>query len=86
MARNVAVISSALPSISEIITHNYSGLLYPTNNSALLTDCIITLMNNNNLRLKLIENARLEYINKFKLEIYIKKITNLINKNINNNE
>jgi len=86
MATNVAVISSALPSISEIITHNYSGLLYPTNNSALLTDCIITLMNNNNLRLKLIENARLEYINKFKLEIYIKKITNLIYKNINNNE
>jgi glycosyltransferase involved in cell wall biosynthesis len=86
MATNVVVVSSALPSISEIIIHRYSGLLYPTNNLALLTDCINTLMNDSNLRLKLIENARLEYLNKFKLEIYIKNITNLINRTVNNNE
>ena len=78
MAMKVPIISSELPSISEIISHEENGLLYPCNNSNLLANCIEILLNDPLLREKIVENGFNCYLNKFTLNIYINNIYNIL--------
>jgi glycosyltransferase involved in cell wall biosynthesis len=50
MAAGVPVIGSDVLGISEVIRHRENGLLFPSNDRKKLTECIVTLLNDDALR------------------------------------
>jgi glycosyltransferase involved in cell wall biosynthesis len=73
MACECPVISTDCPSgPGEIMTHGTNGLLTPVNDVEKLSDGMLLLLKDNNLRKKLIKNALL-HVKDFKLEMITQK-------------
>jgi glycosyltransferase involved in cell wall biosynthesis len=68
MASGIPVISTSVSGITEIIQHRFTGLLVSEKNSNQLLDAILTLINDDNLRISLIENAHKLLTEKFDFE------------------
>ncbi|MBI5253790.1 MAG: glycosyltransferase family 4 protein, partial [Euryarchaeota archaeon] len=63
----VPVVASRVGGIEEIIEHEYNGILFEKENSKELAEGIIRILENKELRKKLIENGR-ESLKKFRWE------------------
>lgn len=67
MACNIPVVAANAGGISEIVTDDVNGKLVPTKNSSLLAKAIINLIENKDLRKKIVSNAG-EKINEYSIE------------------
>jgi glycosyltransferase involved in cell wall biosynthesis len=75
MASGVPVISTYVSGITEIVQHQVTGLLVSERDSNQLIDAILRLINDNNLRASLIENAHKLVTEKFDFEKNNKLLT-----------
>jgi glycosyltransferase involved in cell wall biosynthesis len=68
MVSGVPVISTSVSGITEIVQHQVTGLLVSEKDSNQLIDAILTLINDNNLRISIIKNAYKLITEKFDFE------------------
>ena len=68
MACGKAVISSSIGGIPETLNNGKIGLLYESGNTKELTECLIDIHNNDNLRIQFGKNARKFSVNEFSIE------------------
>ena len=68
MACGKAVISSSIGGIPETLNNGKIGLLYESGNTKELTECLIYIHNNDNLRIQFGKNARKFSVNEFSIE------------------
>jgi glycosyltransferase involved in cell wall biosynthesis len=59
MAAGRPIVASRLPTISEFVIHGKDGILFEPGNPEKLTNSIISLMSNQKLREKLIQNGKI---------------------------
>jgi colanic acid/amylovoran biosynthesis glycosyltransferase len=77
MAMKLPVISTTVTGIPEIVEHGISGILVPPKDDAALTDAIVQLINNPDLRRQLGENARKRVENKFDINKNVQRYIEL---------
>jgi len=58
MQRGRALVMSDLPALAEIVEHGVTGLLYPPGDIDALSESILSLIENENIRLELGQNAK----------------------------
>ncbi len=80
MAMRLPVISSKLPNIVELIGDGISGILVPEKNPFKLADAIGEILSNEDLRVRLGEEARKKIISDFDAKKYIKIIASMFDK------
>lgn len=86
MACGLPIISSNIGSMSEIIKDNYNGLLYKPNDANELRNKIQTLIGDNELRIKVGENGRKEFEEKYSADIAYNSLINIYQAVIANNK
>lgn len=82
MASGVPVVCSAIPGISDIVTHGENGLLVPPRNPKAFAEAILTLSNDENLRRRLSQNARQLMLEKYCWSTIIKKMEKVYDETI----
>ena len=79
MACGKAVISSSIGGIPETLNNGKIGLLYESGNTKELTECLIYIYNNDDLRIQFGKNARKFSVNEFSIERLKKTYLNYYN-------
>lgn len=74
MACGVPVVGSDIPGINDVITHGKNGLLVPARNPEVLATAVLTLLNDEDFRRRLGQNARRLMVGKYSWDIIIEKI------------
>jgi glycosyltransferase involved in cell wall biosynthesis len=83
MAMKLPVISTTIGGIPEIVEDKISGLLVPPNDETALTDAVIHLVENPELRRQMGENARERVENKFDINKNIQRYIELFSAELN---
>lgn len=81
MAMGKGIVASNLNQIGEILENEITALLIEPNNPELIADSINRLLNDENLLLKIGENARKKAINEHSWDKHVSNIFNYINEN-----
>lgn len=78
------VIAGDLPAVHDIITHEESGLIFPSGNSQALAEAILRALNDPNLCLRMAGEARKRIVRKYDWDIIAEKYAGFYNKLISN--
>ena len=83
MACGKPVVGSDIPGINDVITHGENGILVPPKNPKALADAIMLLLEDENLRMKLGQNARRLMVEKYSWDTISEKIEKVYNEALN---
>jgi len=74
MACGVPVVGSDIPGVNSVVKHGYNGLLVPSKDSRLLAKAVLTLLNDDKLRMVMSMNARRVILDKYSWDKVIQKL------------
>ncbi len=81
-AAGVPVVASAAGGVTEIVTHEENGLLYPLGDSSSMTAAVRRLANDPILRARLVEAGRRRYESEFTLEKHLDRMIEFYDQNL----
>jgi len=84
-AAGLPIVTTDVPGCREVVKNNINGLIVPPKNSILLSEALLFLINNSQVRKKMGQKSRKFAVEKFSLEIIIKSTLDLY-KNVTRNQ
>lgn len=76
MASGAAVVAAAVDGLQETVKHGQNGLLFSGNNAQSLADCIVQLLDSDDLRSSLVE-AGLKDVQQYDMRLQVRKMTQI---------
>lgn len=84
-AEGVAVVSTPVGAIPEVIEDGRNGILIPVGNVEALTEALERLVNSAELRQRLANAARCDHAKHFEFDLYIERLTSIWRKSVSKN-